>query len=293
MINLSRLTTFHEAAEALNFSKAAQRLNITQPAVSAQIRVLEDELGVKLFTRIGKKILLTEAGELLRSYTRRIFRLNDEAEAVINELRLVRRGTLKVGTTHTYAGHIMPPLLSRFQAVFPLVKVILYEGSSLEMVKRVVSLDVEVAVVAYPGAMKNAHFQLLKREDVVCVVSPSNPLARKKVVPVKMLANEKFIMREQGSSTRLLARDLFKRHKINPPVVFETSNSDFIREQAANGMGLCFLTRSAVVEEVENGRLSILNLEDEDLKLEIFSVVRAGHNLSQPAMAFLDIISSQ
>ena len=291
-MNLSKLTTFHEAAEALNFSKAAQQLNITQPAVSAQIRNLEDDLGVKLFTRIGKKIVLTEAGELLRSYTRRMFRLHDEAEAIINELRLVRRGTLKVGTTHTYAGHIMPPLLSRFQADFPLVKVVLFEGSSLEMVKRVVSLEVEVAVVAYPGNIKNAHFELLKREDLVCVASPSNRLTRKKTVPIKLLANEKFIMREKGSSTRLLARDLFKRYRINPTVVFETSNSDFIREQAARGMGLCFLTRSAVQEEVENGRLSILNLENEDLKLEIFSVVRVGHDLSQPALAFLDIISN-
>lgn len=292
-MNLNRLTAFHAAAETLNFSKAAARLNITQPAISAQIRILEEDLSVKLFTRIGKKIVLTEAGELLRSYTRRIFRLHDEAEAVINELRLVRRGTLKVGTTHTYAGHIMPPLLQRFQLDFPLVKVILYEGSSLEMVKRVVSLEIEVAVVAHPGSVKNAHFELLKKEDLLCVASPDNPLAKNDLVPIKQLASEKFIMREQGSSTRMIARDLFKRHRINPAVVFETSNSDFIREQAIGGMGLCFLTRSAVQPDVDEGRLCILKLEGEDLKLEIFSVVRAGHDLSKPALAFLDIISDK
>jgi DNA-binding transcriptional LysR family regulator len=291
-MNLSRLYTFHEAAEALNFSLAAQKLNITQPAVSAQIRILEEDLGVKLFARIGKKIVLSEAGAMLKSYSRRIFRLLDEAESVMKELRLVRRGTLKVGTTHTYAGHIMAPLLTRFQADFPDVKVILHEGSSLDVAKSVAKLDIELAVVAYPGNVKNVQFDLLRREDMVLALSPSHALANAKTISVKMLAKEKFIMREKGSSTRLIVNDLFRRHRINPLVVFETSNADFIKEQVAGGMGVSFLTLSSVSDDVAIGRLAIVNLIEENLKLEIYSAVRAGHDLSQPAQAFLEIISN-
>jgi len=289
-MNLSRLLTFHEASESLNFSIAAQRLNITQPAVSAQIRNLEEDLGVKLFTRIGKKIVLSEAGELLRSYSRKVYRLLEDAESLMNELRLVRRGTLKVGTTPTYAGHIMPPLLAKFQAEFPLVKVVLNEGSSLSITKQVAKLDIEVAVVANPGNVKNVQFDLLRKEDVILVLSPIHHLASKQNIPFKLLAKEKFIVRERGSGTRILLTEIFRRHRISPPVVFETSNAEFIKEQVANGMGISFLTKSAVRDEITAGRLATVNIIDEDLKLEIYSAIRMGHELSQPARAFLEIV---
>lgn len=290
-MNLSRLLTFHEAAETLNFSVAAQKLSITQPAVSAQIHNLEKDLGVKLFNRVGKNISLTEAGEVLRGYSRRIFRLLEEAGAVMDDLRLVRRGTLKIGTTTTYAGHIMPPLLSRFKAEFPMVKVVLHEGSSLDIAKRVAKLELEVAVVAYSGTLKNVQFELLRQEELVLVLPPGHALAARQSIPAKSLAREKFILREKGSSTRLITRDLFRRHRINPPVVFETSNVDFIKEQVAHGMGLSFLTRSAVADELASGRMATVRLKEENLKLEIYSAIRAGHELSRPARAFLDIVT--
>lgn len=291
MMNLNRLLTFHKAAEELNFSTAAQKLSITQPAVSAQIHNLEEDLGVKLFNRIGRIIALSEAGEVLSSFSRRIFRLLDEAESVMDELRLVRRGTLKIGTTTTYAGHIMPPLLSRFQTEFPMVKVILHEGSSMDIAKRVAKLEIEVAVVAYSGNLKNVQFNLLRQEELVLVLPAGHPLASRKSVSIKALAKEKFILREKGSSTRLIMRNLFRQHRINPPVVFETSNVDFIKEQVANGMGVSFLTRSAVAEELASGRMATVKLKEDKLKLEIYSAIRIGHELSQPARAFLDIVT--
>lgn len=290
-MNLGRLLIFHEAAEALNFTVAAQKLSITQPAISAQIHNMEEDLGVKLFTRIGKVIALSEAGEVLRGYSRKIFRLVDEAESVMNELRLVRRGTLKIGTTITYAGHIMPPLLTRFQTEFPLVKVVLNEGSSLTIAKRVARLEIEVAVVAYVGNVKNVQFQILTEEDLILVLCPGHPLATQNPLAVKSLAREKFILREKGSSTRMVMQGLFRQHRINPPVVFETSNADFIKEQVANGIGISFLTRSSVVGDLAAGRLVTVPLQDERPKLKICSAVRQGHELSQPAQAFLAIVS--
>jgi DNA-binding transcriptional LysR family regulator len=290
-MNLSRLLTFHEAAEALNFSIAAQKLSITQPAVSAQIHNLEEDLGVKVFNRIGKIITLSEAGEVLRSYSRRIFRLLDEADTMMNELRQVRRGTLRIGTTTTYAGHIMPPLLSQFKAEFPMVKVILHEGSSLDIAKRLAKLELEVAVVAYFGNLKKVQFNLLRQEELILVLPPGHSLAGRKSASVKALAREKFILREKGSSTRLITRNLFRRHRINPPVVFETSNVDFIKEQVASGMGISFLTRSAVAGDLASGRMATVKLKEEKLHLQIYSAIRIGHELSQPARAFLDIVT--
>lgn len=290
-MNLSRLLIFNEAAESLNFSKAASRLNVTQPAVSAQIRVLEENLGVKLFARLGKRIVLTEAGEVLLGYSRKIFKLREEAESVMKDLRLVRRGTLKIGTTHTYAGHIMPPLLARFQAAFPQVNVVLHEGSSVEMTRSLASLVIEVAVVAWPGPVKRITFSFLKRENLVLIGRPGHSLSGIGPVPVRYLADETFVMREKGSGTRWVVDDLFQRHRINPRVVFEASNAEVIKEQVSAGVGLSFLTHSSVLQEVQNRRLAIIELESENLRLDIHTAVLAGHELSQPAQAFLNMLA--
>jgi LysR family transcriptional regulator, low CO2-responsive transcriptional regulator len=287
-MNMTRLQVFHEAAESLSFSKAAARLNITQPAVSAQIRNL-----VKLFTRLGKKIVLTEAGTVLRGYARKIFRLRNEAEEVMNDLRLVRRGTLKVGTTHTYAGHIMPPILSRFQTAFPQVTVVLHEGSSMEISRQLASLDIEVAVVAYPGSVKKVRFDFLKREGLAVIVAPDHPLANKKSVPVKALADENLVMREKGSGTYRVVEELFRKYRLSPRVIFEASNAEVIKQQVAGGAGISFLTKSSVQQDLAEGRLATLTLKKEPLNLDIHIAVRQGHELSQPAQAFVDLLSEK
>ena len=289
-MNMNRLLIFHQAAMAKNFSQAAQSLNITQPAVSAQVRQLEENLGVKLFARLGAKIVLTEAGEVLSRYTRKIFRLRDEAEKVMDELRLVKRGTLKLGTARTYAQSIMPPLLARFQAAFPAVNIVLKEGSSLEMAQGLQSLALEVAVIAYPGPVKRIKFDPLKREDLVLIVSPDHPLAGKRDVPVRRLADEPVIMREKGSGTRRVVSELFRRHGMTPREVFETSSSDVIREQVASGSGIAWMTRSAAQAPLDAGRLAEAKLEGEETHLDIHTAVLAGHELSRPARVFLDLV---
>ncbi len=290
-MNLSRLLIFYEAAESLNFSQAAARLNVTQPAVSTQIRQLEDNIGVKLFARLGKKVVLTEAGEVLRGYARKIFRLRDEAERVMTELRLVQRGTLKLGTPPTYAVHIMPPLLARFQAAFPLVNVVLQEGSSLEVTQKLASLAVEVGVVAYPGPVKKMKFTFFKREELVLIVHPAHPLAREKQTRIQRLADEPFIMREKGSGTRRVVDDLFRRYRLAPRVVFETSNAEVIKDRVVSRAGLGFLTWSTVEAEITTGRLAQVTLAEESPGLDIHIAVLTGHELSRPARAFLDLLT--
>jgi DNA-binding transcriptional LysR family regulator len=290
-MNMNRLQIFYHAAEAKSFSLAATRLNITQPAVSAQVRQLEENLGIKLFARLGKKVVLTEAGQVLLTHARKIFRLRDEAERVMNEMRLVKRGTLRLGTARTYAKNIMPPLLSRFQEAFPLVNIVLQEGSSLEMARNLRTLGVEVAVVAYPGKVPRVNFQFLKREDLVIIVAPDHPLAGAREVALSRLAQEPIIMREKGSGTRRVVGELFSRHRLVPRMVFETSNADVIKEQVAGGVGASVMTRSAIAEELAAGRLAEVSLAGERLSLDVHTAVLVGHDLSRPARVFLDMLA--
>lgn len=289
-MNLNQLQTFFHAAESMNFSRAAEKLNVTQPAVSAQMRQLEEFLGVKLFARLGKKLVLTEPGEVLLGYTRKMFKLREEAQHILEQMRMVQRGTLKLGTAKTYARHLMPPLLAGFQGAYPLVNIVLLEGSSLDMAQRLWALDVEVALVAYPGSVRRVKFKFFKSEELVLILAPDHPLAFADKIPFKDLAAQPIILREKGSGTRRVISELYRRHRAKPRVVFETSNAEVIKEQVAQGTGLSFLTRSAVYKDVLSRRLAMARLEGEKLDLEIYAAVLKGHELSRPARAFLDIL---
>lgn len=289
-MNLNQLATFLHAARCMNFSRAASELNVTQPAVSAQIRQLESHLGVKLFARLGKKLVLTEPGEVLLGYARRIFSLRDEAGDVMNQMRTVQRGTLKLGTARTYAKHIMPPLLSAFQDQFPQVNIVLMEGTSLDMAGALHSLAVEVAVVAYPGPVRRVKFDFFKTEDLVLIVPPDHELAFAEGVTPERLALERLIMRDKGSGTRRVVADYFKSSRLRPRIVFETSNAEVIKGQVARGAGVSFLTRSAVYQDVLARRVAPANLDREPLKLDIYIATLEGHDLSRPARVFLDML---
>lgn len=289
-MNLNQLLTFYHAAQEMNFSRAAASLNVTQPAISTQIRLLEQELGVRLFARLGKRLVLTEPGEVLLGYAKKIFSLHHEAGEVMDQLRLVRRGTLKLGSARTYARHILPPLLANYQNHYPQVNIVLMEGSSQDMTRSLRSLEIEVALVAYAGPEKQVKFDFFKSEELVVIVHPSHELAFKDKVTVERLVGEPFLMREKGSGTRRVVDDMFKRHGVKPRTVFETSNAEVIKEQVARGVGVSILTRSAAYRDVLARQLAVTKLADEALQLEIYVAVREGHELSRPANVFLDLL---
>jgi DNA-binding transcriptional LysR family regulator len=289
-MNLNQLVTFYHAAQEMNFSRAASKLNVTQPAVSTQVRLLEEYLGIKLFARLGKKLVLTEPGEVLLGYAKKIIQLGEHADKQMQQMRMVRRGTLKLGSARTYARHILPPLLAGFQNRFPLVNIVLREGSSRDMTESLRNLEVEVALLAEAGGFRNIDLEFYKSEDLVLILPKDHELAFQDEVSAKRLHNEPFIMREKGSGTRRVVANFFKRHRIAPKVVFEASNAEVIKEQVARGVGLSILTRSAVYKDVISSRLSMANLAGPKLKLEIFIAMRAGHDLSQPARMFLSLL---
>jgi len=289
-MNLNQLLTFYHAAQEMNFSRAAAGLNVTQPAISTQIRLLEQELGVRLFARLGKRLVLTEPGEVLLGYAKKIFSLHHEAGEVMDQMRLVRRGTLKLGSARTYARHILPPLLANYQNHYPQVNIVLMEGSSQDMTRSLRSLEVEVALVAYAGPVKQIKFDFFKSEELVVIVHPNHDLAFKDEVSLERLAQEPFLMREKGSGTRRVVDELFKRHGSKARVVFETSNAEVIKEQVSRGVGVSILTRSAVYRDVLARQLAVTKLTGESLKLEIYVAVREGHELSRPARVFLDLL---
>lgn len=212
MLNFNQLQTFCEAARCQNFSQAARNRCVTQPAVTGQIRALEEAIELKLFKKRGRRMVLSETGALLFQQAREVFELEKRMERLIDEVRELKRGLLKIGTTKTYARYLMPGLISRFRAAHPEIKVILEEGSSPDVCRSLLDLRNELAVVALTEEMGSLTFLPFREEEVVLFAAPSHPLTRRrKGIAFAELEGELVILKEEGPSTYALVRGLFER----------------------------------------------------------------------------------
>ena len=279
------MTAKHQSCTA-----AAQRLCVTQPAITAQIRKLEDQCALKLFKKRGRNIYLTDEGEALFHYARKIFECEREVEDAIEEMRKLKRGVLRLGTTKTYARYFMPVLISTFHDTYPRIKIHLDEGSSLDMIQSLGKLKNEVAVIARAAEDPAVSFIPFSQEELVLILAPSHPLAKKDAVSVRELAGEPIIMKEVGSGTRLKVNRLFERHGCTPDILMETSNAEFIKQLVRQGEGFSFLVKEAVATELQEKKLVTVPLEGEEFYLDVSIAYLKNEHLSRPAQAFLDIL---
>jgi DNA-binding transcriptional LysR family regulator len=289
-MNFNHLKVFYESAKELNFSRAAERLLISQPAVSTQIKQLEKTLQVKLFNKIGNKVFLSGAGKLLLEYAQKIFELENEAENAINEIKEVKKGTLHIGTTKTYARYLMPNYISHFHALYPGISIHLSEGSSLEMIQSLFNMQNELAIVAsteYPKSIQSIAFG---KEEVLLVASPDHILAKKDSVTMKELTRFPLVMREEGSAIRKAVMDMFRKMRLTPTILYEASNPEFIKELLEKGEGASFIVRSAVEKELSQGMLKEITISDVSIAINTIIVYISEDSLSKIARAFIDTL---
>jgi len=278
------------AAKYESCTAAAQKLCVTQPAITAQIRKLEDQCSLKLFKKRGRNIHLTDEGTALFHYARRIFECEREVEDAIEEMRKLKRGVLRLGTTKTYARYFMPVLISTFHETYPQIKIHLDEGSSLDMTQSLVGLKNEVVVIAMAAENPAVTFIPLSHEKLVLIMAPSHPLANKAAVSVRELAGEPIIMKEAGSGTRLKVNGLFERYGCDLNILMETSNAEFIKQLVQQGEGFSFLVKEAVATELQEKKLVSVPLMEEELYLDVSIAYLKNEHLSRPAQAFVDIL---
>jgi len=294
MLNFNQLRAFCEAARCQNFSQAARNLCVTQPAITGQIRALERALELKLFKKRGRRMVLSEAGALLFQQAREVFELERKMERLLAEVRELKRGLLKIGTTKTYARFLMPGLISRFRASFPDIKIILDEGSSLDVCRSLIELRNELAVVALAEEVQGLRFLPFREEEVVLFAAPDHPLAgRKRGIEFAELEGQLIVLKEEGSSTHALVRDLFARRGLAPNVLVETGNLEFIKEMVEKGEGVSFLVRSGIAREIEDGKIRVVPIRDQPMKLLVYIAYLEEGDLSPAAEAFLRILKEE
>ncbi len=279
---------FYYAARYLNFTRAAEKLLITQPAVTAQIKFFEENLGLKLFKKKGGKLHLTEEGKSILEYARGLFACEKELETAVEEIKKMRRGNLRIGTARTYARYFMPFLISHFREAHPDIHIQLDEGNSQELIQGLIHLKNELVVISNTEEHPDVSLDLLSHEDVVLILSPEHRLAGEDTVDFGDLAGEPIILKEEGSGTRKLVEGLFREHGGSPRVLMETSDAEMIKFLVQHGEGVAFLVREAAASEIREGKLVFRHLKGKALHLDVNVGYLKNQPLSRPAEAFLD-----
>lgn len=265
---LNSLIVFNEVAKHQSFSKAAERLFISQPAVTRHIRNLESKVGMGLILRGKGGFALTEAGKVLFKYTQKISSYLMEIEDVLGKLQKDQRGLLKIGTSESYSKCLMPRLLSGFQTAFPSIKIALDVGNSEEIEKSLSTYRNDLGVIGVTKVPSRFESIPFLKEELVLIVSPDHLLSKRKSVSLKELGAYPLIIRAKGSTTRKILLQAFKALDIHPSLLIEAGSSEFIKQWVSEGKGVSVIVRRIVEEEEKRGILKTVAISDK-LYLEV------------------------
>jgi DNA-binding transcriptional LysR family regulator len=289
-INLHQLRAFYLTVKHKSITKAAGILCVTQPAVSIQIKTLENFLGTKLAVKYDQSMSLTAPGKTLYRHAEKIFHLVEKMESAMAGYSNLTHGTLTIGTTRSFAKYLMPGLLSRFQEKHPTIKITLGEGSSQDIADAVLSYKYDLGIIGslpLRDKMKTIPFS---KEEFCLVASPQHPLAKAAEISLIELEKEPIIIREDGSGSRHMALSFFESKGINPPVIMETGSVEFIKEYVMKGRGITFLYRPEIEVEAAKGLVKILKIEGDPIELNTDIVLPADAAPSPAVKAFLELI---
>ncbi len=289
-MNLKQLEAFYLVIKRGSFTKAAEELNVTQPAVTIQVRALEKSLNLKLIQQVGKKVHLNEAGELLYQYAEKIFDLVNEADEKMRDFKKLLRGTLRIGTTKNYARYIMPSILSEFQRRFPRIKVILDEGNSESMARSVAEMKNELAIIAQLNLDRKIKSKFFSTVEFVLVASPEHRFSKQEIVSLRELNGEPVILREKGSGSREAILRKFQEYGIWPSVIIESSSLDFIVDYVKQNKAVSFMFQPDIQEELEMGTLKVIPLEEGNIIFFTDIIYHGEKPLSPPGQAFLNMV---
>lgn len=290
-MNLNHLRVFFAVANAQSFSRASEELHVSQPTISVQVKSLEQELGLKLFQQIGKRIYLTDAGNALYQYAKKIFILVEEAEAYISDYKGLSAGRLQIGASTTPGIYILPQILGRFKKEYPGIETSLTISNTQEVEDKILTNDLEIALVGGEG-IEHPHIiaQTVAQDILDVVVAEEHPLAQRKDIGLDEILREDFVMREPGSNTRVAFEHRLNvlGKKVN--VIMQFSSVEAIKQAVAANLGISVLSRFAIDQEVCAGKLKVIQVPELQVVRDIKLIFHKDRNLSAPAKAFLGLL---
>lgn len=284
-LTLRQIKIFLSANKYMSFSRAAEELHITAPAVSLQIKEMEEDMGVSLFRRENRKIELTSAGEYFLLYARRVLSTLNEANTMMERLRGTEIKVLRIGIVST-AKYFLPRMLLEFKKDFPNLQIAIEVRNRLHLVELLRDGEIDIAIMGQPPKEIDTRAEAFAGHPHVFVANPENPLVGKTNLEPEALTDYQFISRELGSGTRSIMERYFAEHSISPIVTMEISSNETVKQAVIAGLGISFVSLHTIGSEVANKQIAILDIQNTPIIRTWHVVALSKRNASQAAEAF-------
>jgi DNA-binding transcriptional LysR family regulator len=288
-MDFDHLITFLEIAKQGSFSRAGQKLYRSQPAVSAQIRQLEEEYGQKLFDRVGKSVRLTVAGETLHEYANKLLTLRNESLRAVADQSSTPRGTLAIGANEATCLYVLPDIFAEYSRRFPAVQISIYRNFSHKVLEKVEDGTVDVGIVTLPVKSPSLKVHTIFRDRLVLMVSPSNPLAAYKSVRTSDIAEQPLIFPKTGFMRQVLDKQ-FRPYRTQLRITMELPSVGMIKRFVTAGLGVSIISQSFAQDEVRAGQAKLIPISDMEVWRELGLVYRRDRTLPRSASAFVTLV---
>jgi len=288
-VTFRQLKVFEAVARHLSFTQAAQELHLTQPAVSMQIKQLEETTGLPLFEQLGKKTYLTEAGREMYQYSHSISALLNEAEEVLEQLKGVQTGRLNISVAST-ANYFATRLLAAFAKQYPGTSFSLDVTNRATLLHQLSHNEKDLVIMGRPPAEMDLITEAFMENPLVIIAPPDHPLAGRRNIPLAQLQAETFVVREPGSGTFIAMERFFTEHGVSLTTGMEMTSNEAIKQAVEAGLGLGIVSIHTLELELESGRLITLDVNMFPILRHWYVVHRKGKRLSPVAMAFKQFV---
>jgi DNA-binding transcriptional LysR family regulator len=291
-MDFDQLETFLEVAKLSSFSRAAERRFRTQPAISAQIRALEEEVGAKLLDRSGGKVAITAAGKVFQKYAEETIEQRRVVLIALAEMHRIPRGEIVVAANEGTCLHILPEVFADFKRQYPSVAVSVKRLEHNKILEAIIENSCDFGIVSMPVPDKRLTVVPIHRDELIVITPPDHPLARQKKATVAEIIEFPLLLPKLGR-TRDALEAIFDDRRLKPTVSMELDSSELLKRFVAVGVGVGFIARSNVVEDLQAKVLAAVTLADARIQRDLALVFRKDKALSRAALAFIDIAVKQ
>ena len=292
MMNRNHLALFHVVAQAGGISRGAALAHISQPAVSKQIRELEEELGVTLLERLPRGTRLTQAGSLLADYARRVNAMETDAARAIEELRGLKRGKLSIGASTSIGSYLLPGVLGEFHKRHPDIELHLEIANTRDIEQLLLAGEIELGLTEGAGEDARLDAKVFHRDDLVPIAPLRHPLLKKQRVSAAELCREPFVLREHGSGTRVIVEKALARLGLSLKPALALNSTEAIKRSVIAGIGLAIVSRLTIAQELELGLLATVPVRDLVIPRPLHLQRVQGAGSSPAAQHFLRLLPS-
>ncbi len=280
-----QLTVFRTVARLLSYTKAAESLYLSQPAVAQQVKSLEQMLGLRLFSRKGRGIILTPEGQEFLLLVDRLLNNLSKTAPVVHEIQTLKRGSVIIGASVSAGTYVVPPLLGSFHALYPRINLTLLVAHRQSIEEDLLAYKIDLGVMSFIEHRERFVVEVLRPYELLVVASPFHPLARRSALQLRDLQDETLLMRERESVSRLATELHFAQTGVPLPASLELGNIAATKEGVAAGLGIAVLPYESVAMELKNGDLVVLGVQGFPLQRQWYVVHVKGRRLSLAANA--------